>query len=100
MSVGGVGRGRGEGSSRRTPGRRRTGRRRAPGPGCDGARAEVRQDLVDHRRVGNDRDDPHGPLAARADVFDYIERFYNPARRHSTLGYVSPIRYELQAEVA
>ncbi|QKD19630.1 transposase [Mesorhizobium sp. NZP2077] len=23
---------------------------------------------------------------ARADVFDYIERFYNPRRRHSTLG--------------
>lgn len=23
---------------------------------------------------------------ARAGVFDYIERFYNPARRHSTLG--------------
>ena len=23
---------------------------------------------------------------ARADVFDYIERFYNPKRRHSTLG--------------
>jgi len=31
---------------------------------------------------------------ARADVFDYIERFYNPTRRHSTLGYVSPIEYE------
>jgi len=28
---------------------------------------------------------------ARADVFDYIERFYNPTRRHSTLGYLSPI---------
>jgi len=27
---------------------------------------------------------------ARADVFDYIERFYNPRRRHSTLGYMSP----------
>jgi len=27
---------------------------------------------------------------ARADVFDYIERFYNPMRRHSTLGYRSP----------
>jgi len=27
---------------------------------------------------------------ARADVFDYIERFYNPRRRHSTLGQVSP----------
>jgi putative transposase len=31
---------------------------------------------------------------ARADVFDYIERFYNPRRRHSTLGYVSPVDYE------
>ena len=30
----------------------------------------------------------------RADVFDYIERFYNPVRRHSTLGYVSPIEFE------
>jgi len=26
---------------------------------------------------------------ARADVFDYIERFYNPRRRHSKLGYLS-----------
>ena len=31
---------------------------------------------------------------ARADVFDYIERFYNPVRRHSTLGYVSPLEFE------
>jgi len=31
---------------------------------------------------------------ARADVFDYIERFYNPRRRHSTMGYVSPIDFE------
>lgn len=30
----------------------------------------------------------------KADVFDYIERFYNPTRRHSTLGYVSPIDFE------
>ena len=37
---------------------------------------------------------------ARADVFDYIERFYNPTRRHSTLGYVSPIDFERQAGVA
>jgi transposase InsO family protein len=27
-------------------------------------------------------------------VFDYIERFYNPTRRHSTLGYISPIKFE------
>ena len=31
---------------------------------------------------------------ARADVFDYIERFYNPTRRHSTLGYRSPVQFE------
>jgi putative transposase len=30
----------------------------------------------------------------RADVFDYIERFYNPKRRHSTIGYVSPVQFE------
>jgi len=33
---------------------------------------------------------------ARADVFDYIERFYNPCRRHSTLGYISPDQFENQ----
>ena len=27
---------------------------------------------------------------ARAEVFDYIERFYNPTRRHSTLGISAP----------
>lgn len=31
--------------------------------------------------------------AARADLFDYIERFYNRSRRHSTLGYRSPIQF-------
>jgi transposase len=30
----------------------------------------------------------------RADVFDYIERFYNPRRRHSTIGYISPVQFE------
>jgi putative transposase len=35
--------------------------------------------------------------AARADVFDYIERFYNPTRRHSTLGNLSPIAFERAA---
>ena len=35
---------------------------------------------------------------ARADVFDYIERFHNPRRRHSTLGYVSPIQFEKAQE--
>ena len=30
----------------------------------------------------------------RADVFDYIERFYNPRRRHSPIGYISPVQFE------
>ena len=30
---------------------------------------------------------------ARA-MFEWIEAFYNPTRRHSTLGYLSPIDYE------
>jgi transposase InsO family protein len=27
-------------------------------------------------------------------VFQFIEGFYNPSRRHSALGYLSPIEYE------
>jgi len=34
---------------------------------------------------------------AKADVFDYIECFYNPRRRHSTLGSLSPVEFEKQA---
>jgi len=33
---------------------------------------------------------------ARADIFDYIECFYNPKRRHSTLGQISPADFELR----
>jgi len=40
------------------------------------------------RRQYRTRDD------ARADLFDYIERFYNRQRRHSYLGYLSPVEYE------
>ena len=36
---------------------------------------------------------------ARADVFDYIERFYNTKRRHSTIGYLSPMEFEMKAGV-
>jgi putative transposase len=31
---------------------------------------------------------------ARRAVFDYVEGFYNPRRRHSALGYLSPAEYE------
>lgn len=35
------------------------------------------------------------PVEARLAVFDFIEGFYNPRRRHSALGYLSPMRYEV-----
>jgi putative transposase len=31
---------------------------------------------------------------ARMAIFDYIEGFYNPSRRHSSIGYMSPADYE------
>lgn len=34
---------------------------------------------------------------ARADVFDYFERFYNLTRHHPTIGYPSPMQYEERA---
>jgi putative transposase len=37
---------------------------------------------------------------AKADVFDYIDRFYNPKRPHSTLGYLSPTEFETKAGLA
>jgi putative transposase len=34
---------------------------------------------------------------ARTAIFEYIETWYNPQRRHSTNGYLSPIAYENQS---
>jgi putative transposase len=45
------------------------------------------------RKVYRTRDE------AKADVFDYIERFYNNKRRHSTIGYLSPMEFEMKAGV-
>ena len=38
--------------------------------------------------------------AAKQDVINYIEMFYNSRRLHSYLGYVSPVKYEKLAKVA
>ena len=40
---------------------------------------------------------PISRRAAELIVFDYIETFYNPTRRHSSLGYLSPVAFEKQA---
>ena len=37
---------------------------------------------------------------AGADVFDYIEWFYNPCRRQSTIGYLSPMKFKKKAASA
>ena len=31
---------------------------------------------------------------ARAEIFEFIEMYYNPIRRHSSLGYISPVAFE------
>lgn len=41
------------------------------------------------RRIYADRNE------ARSDVFDYIEMFYNPKRRHGYSGNVSPVQFEI-----
>lgn len=38
--------------------------------------------------------------AARHAVFEFIEVFYNRQRRHSTLGYLTPLEFERQATAA
>ena len=49
--------------------------------------ASLKKERV-YRKIYRTRD------AARADIFDYIEAFYNSRRRHSTLGQVSPMEFE------
>jgi transposase InsO family protein len=35
-----------------------------------------------------------GDCYDNADIFEYIEAYYNPIRRHSTLDYLSPRDFE------
>jgi putative transposase len=45
------------------------------------------------RRTYRTRDD------ARQDVFDYIEMFYNPIRKHANNGLLSPVQFERQQKL-
>lgn len=40
----------------------------------------------------------HSEEQARSGIFEYIELFYNRRRRHSAIGYMSPVEYEQQYE--
>ena len=54
---------------------------------CESFFATLECELIDPRRF-------RSHSAARMAVFQFIEGFYNPSRRHSALGYLSPIEYE------
>ena len=65
-----------------------------PGTPLDNAVAEsffktLKRELVKERSYRT-RDE------AKQDIFKYIELYYNRARMHSTLGYMSPVEYERQ----
>ena len=51
--------------------------------------ATLECELLDRRRFAT-------PTQARIAVFDFLEGWYNPHRRHSALDYESPMRYELK----
>ena len=53
----------------------------------------LKTELVHHRDYQT-RDE------ARRDVFEFIEIFYNRQRSHSTLGYLSPVQFEVTALAA
>ena len=48
----------------------------------------LKTELVNHR-------DYQTRMQAKADIFEYIEVFYNRSRRHSGLGYMTPAQYEM-----
>ena len=54
---------------------------------CESFFATLECELIDRRRFRSHSE-------ARMAVFQFIEGFYNPSRRHSALGYLSPIEYE------
>jgi putative transposase len=54
---------------------------------CESFFATLECELLDRTRFATSGE-------ARAALFDFIEGWYNPRRRHSALGYESPIRYE------
>ena len=57
---------------------------------CESLFATLECELLDRRKFQTKAE-------ARMAVFEFIEGWYNPGRRHSALGYLSPIDYERKA---
>src|SRR5574342_53846 len=58
---------------------------------CESFFATLECELLDRHRFKTQAE-------ARLAVFDFIEGFYNPRRRHSAIGYLSPVEYERYIE--
>ena len=69
-------------------------------------RAELRRLKREVRQLRMEREillDPtryRTQAEAKMAVFDFIEGFYNPRRRHSALGQISPVNFERRREAA
>ena len=57
---------------------------------CESFFATLECELLDRRRFKTRAE-------ARIAVFEFIEGFYNPRRRHSSIGYLSPVEFERRA---
>jgi putative transposase len=55
--------------------------------------ATLKTELVDHESYPT-------RAAATVSIGDYLERFYNPVRLHSHLGYKSPMEFELKRQIS
>jgi len=60
---------------------------------CESFCATLECELLDRRHFRSRRE-------AAGAVFGFIEGWYNPHRRHSSIGYMSPVRYELRHDYA
>ena len=57
---------------------------------CESFFANLECELIDHTSFPTH-------TIARREIFDYIEGWYNPHRRHSAIDYQSPMNYERAA---
>jgi putative transposase len=60
---------------------------------CESFNATLECELLDRHRFKN-------PREAQLAIFDFIEGWYNPHRRHTAIGNISPVEYERRSQAA